>query len=88
MAYTKGPWEWEDDKLIGANDETVIDIFDVYLRVNPDGNQTLIQSAPDMYEALSFALGGFRAISFMGIDVSEHIKKAEQALAKAEGRRA
>lgn len=63
MEYTKGPWKWEDSALVDSNGYEVIGIFPAHgehkawLTVNAGGeddggNQTLIQYAPAMYEAL------------------------------------
>lgn len=97
MEYTKGPWTWEDDKLVDAEGVPVIDIFKHFdhsscrivarLMVNPNGNQTLIQACPEMYEACLSALG------VLNRDPSEIPKMIDsvrgqilQALSKAEGK--
>lgn len=87
MEYSKGPWHWEDDRLADKNGNAVIDIFEhpnnLWLRVNPDGNQTLIQSAPDMYEALK-AINEFIAKGgLLGIKDKPY-EMLIDALAKAE----
>jgi hypothetical protein len=98
MEYSKGPWKWEDDKLLDKNGDAVIGIFPAYgdkkawLIVNAGGkndggNQTLIAAAPDMYEALSLIYKIHCEDAFRLADKDYiAITKAAAALALAEGR--
>ena len=99
MEYTKGPWEWKDDELIGVEGTPVIDIFKhldtsscriiAWLRVNPDGNQTLIQFAPDLYEALNALVRAYNNMSVPELCKQHELwRAAENALLKAEGKEA
>jgi hypothetical protein len=94
--HTKGPWKWEDSALVDVEGNEVIGIFSAHgehkawLRVNPDGNQTLIAAAPEMYEALKLALEDLyntfpEEAEYELIDRRESIRKAEQAIKAAEG---
>ena len=58
MDYSKGPWKFSDSALVDSTGYEVIGIFPAYgdnnawLTVGKEGNQLLLETAPDMYEAL------------------------------------
>lgn len=99
MEYTKGPWEWVEDKFHGGySGITGRDAEVLYPNCCNDGDdgaawfedspseadRNLIAAAPDMYEVLNEIISG--PTSFF-VSMPEHLREvAKEVLALAEGR--
>ena len=58
MNYSRGPWKLKDSALVDPTGYEIVGIFPAHgdnkawLTVGKEGNQLLLEAAPDMYEAL------------------------------------
>lgn len=95
--YTPGPWRWGGDSyLLGAKDKIVLSVSNggggysewtgpdpASLEISNEADAGLIETAPDLYEALILVVG-----TLIGRVPDEQIviQRAQLAIAKAEGR--
>jgi hypothetical protein len=87
--YTKGPWKICYDGQIDSSDGKFICAFrwDSFREINESNNAAnarLIAAAPDLLEALKFALHRLEAVESPVFSVRHAIDKAKAAIAKAE----
>lgn len=83
--HTPGPWYWSSSGLIQTSHLT----RDVWEIPRNEADQHLIAAAPEMYEALKYALNCFDREScdpMVTLDPVQAIALMKYAIAKAEGR--
>jgi hypothetical protein len=89
--FTPGPWvkNWTAPYNVSGQGGSQIATVHFFSNEECQGNADLIAAAPELYEALENALDRLDDISiYYNIDLSEEIKAANAALAKARGEKA